>query len=64
MIETRCNKSFSYVMALVLLSVLHDPTVSAMEPLHSSGQNDQNEMQHGFFGHVIPLELWFASCDT
>ena len=37
------------------------PAVSLMVPLHSLGQDDQNEMQHDFFGHLRPLALHDAS---
>ena len=33
-----------------------------MAPLHSLGQDDQNEVQHNIFGHVIPFGPALASC--
>ena len=33
-------------------------------PLHSLGQDNQNEVQHDIFGHVMPLALVLASCDA
>ena len=33
-----------------------------MAPLNFLGQDDRNEVQHDFFGHVIPLAL--VSCDV
>ena len=33
-------------------------------PLHSSGQNNQNEVQHDLFGHVVSLALALASTDA
>ena len=32
-----------------------------MAPLHSEGKNNQNEVQHDLFGHVMPLALVLAS---
>ena len=38
------------------------PTTAVMAPLHSSGEENQNEVQHDFTDHVTPLVL--ASCDA
>ena len=35
----------------------------SMTPLHSLGQDSQNEMHHDIFGHVLPLEPGSASHD-
>ena len=35
-----------------------------MAPLHLLGQDNQNEMQHDIFGHMMPLALALASSDT
>ena len=40
------------------------PMVLSMVPLYSLGQNDQNEVQHDFFGHVMSLMMAFMSCDA
>ena len=40
------------------------PTVSSMAPFHLLGQDEQNEMQHDLFGHVLPLEQASASCNV
>ena len=37
-------------------------TVSSMVPFHLLGQDDQNEMQHDLFDHVVPLPSTSASC--
>ena len=39
-------------------------TAPSMTPLHSFHQDDQNETQLQFFGHVTPLEWALALCDT
>ena len=36
----------------------------SMATLHSLGQHNQNEKQHDFFGHVIPLEQVLLYCDA
>ena len=35
-----------------------------MAPLHSLCPDDQNEMQHGFFGHVMTLVSALISHDS
>ena len=37
------------------------PKASSVEPLHLFCHDDQNEVQHGFFGHVTPLALAITS---
>ena len=37
---------------------------SSMAPLYSLGEDDQNEIQHDFFGHLMPLALALTSCDA
>ena len=37
---------------------------SLIFPLHLLVQDDQNEMQHDFFSHLILLSLVSASCDA
>ena len=32
-----------------------------MAPCYSLGLNNQNDVQHAFFGHVMPLALTLAS---
>ena len=36
---------------------------SSVTALHSLGQDDQNEVPHDFFGHVIPMVLALALRD-
>ena len=38
--------------------------VSSMAPLHALGQDDKNEAQYDFIGHVIPLVLASVPCDA
>ena len=38
------------------------PMVLSMAPLHSLGHNDQNEVKHDFFNHVVPIEPTLLSC--
>ena len=33
------------------------PMISSMAPLHSLGQDDQNEVQYDSAGHVMPFTL-------
>ena len=35
-----------------------------IEPVHSLGQDDQNVVQHVFFGHVMPLALALPQHDA
>ena len=35
-----------------------------MASLHTFGQDDRNEVQHDFSGHVMPLALVLASHDA
>ena len=36
----------------------------SMAPLHLLGDNDQNEVKHCFFSHVIPLGPALLPCDA
>ena len=36
--------------------------VLSMAPLHSLGHNDQNDVKHYFFSHVMPLVPALLSC--
>ena len=38
--------------------------MTPMAPLHSFGQDNQNAVQHGPNGHVMPLVLALVSCDV
>ena len=40
------------------------PMPSSMTPLHSLGHDNQNEVQHDLFGHVMPLALALVSSDA
>ena len=40
------------------------PKVSSVTPFHLLGQDDQNEIQHNFFGHVKYMVLALAACDA
>ena len=40
------------------------PRVLSMAPLYSLGHNDQNEVKHDFFNHVMPLVPALLSCDS
>ena len=37
--------------------------VLPMAPLHSLGHNDQNEVKHDFFSHMMPLTPELLQCD-
>ena len=39
-------------------------TAPSMVPLHSLGQDDQNDVQHNFFGHVISLASALYLCNA
>ena len=45
-------------------ATLQMPMVLSKAPLHSVGDNDQNEMKHDFFSHVMPLVPTLPSCDV
>ena len=40
------------------------PMALSMVPFHFLGQDEQNEVQHNIFGHVMPLLLASASHDA
>ena len=51
------NQCCHYMIPLALVSGV--ATAPSIAPLHSSDQDDQNEVQHDFFGHVT---LLFQPC--
>ena len=40
------------------------PTVLSIAPFHLLHEDDQKEMQHNIFGHVMPLATISASFDV
>ena len=61
----KCNMTF-LVMKCHWCQCYHHTMLmaSSMKPLHFPGQDNQNEVQHDFFGHVMPLVLESAVCDA
>ena len=66
MIEMRCMITFLvHVMPLTLILAPHDaPSALSKEALHSLHQDNQNEKQYDFFGHVTQMPFSLASHNT
>ena len=71
----RCNMTFSFrwhhwhhcqchIIQPVLVSDHMKPMISSMAQFHTLDQDDQNEVQHDLFFHVMPLALALSSVDA
>ena len=59
-----CNQAVTKVVQATPSLLLHRRPITFHAPVHLSGHNDQNEVKHDFFSHVMPLEPALLSCDA